>query len=164
MGGRHLPRLTAALAAALCAACRAPARPLAPGDAVALAPASGDELVWVVPASEFRVCGPLASDVRDAQWAPGAPPLVVVFVGPHPEWMRDYLRTQRVRARLVALGNGEFARSWGVAPVHALYRVAHGRVTEALSMRNGGSEARFRAVLAGHGAGSAAAAGAADGG
>lgn len=70
MGLRPPARLSAALLlAAALGACRPGARPLARGTALGLAgsPAGGGSIVWVVPASEFRVCGPVAGKLRGLQ-------------------------------------------------------------------------------------------------
>jgi hypothetical protein len=152
-------RLSAALLLAALAGCRPEARPLAPGSAMALrgAPEDGASLVWVVPAADFRVCAPVASTLRTAQQpAAAALPLTVAYVGAHPEWMEAYLRTQRVRATLVPLTDGEYAKRFGRAAVHALYRVRGGRVEAALSPGEADWETRLRALAARGAAGTAA--------
>jgi hypothetical protein len=134
MDRRHAAQLIIALA---CAACTVPARPLARGVPVDDgAPRSGRALMWVVPADEFRTCGPVASELRRAGVTTSLP-LVVVFVGPHPEWMLEYLRAQRLRSGFTALGAREFMHRFGVAPVHAVYLVRDGRVGAALRIRGG---------------------------
>lgn len=151
-------RLSAALLLAL-AGCRPEARPLAPGSALALrgAPAEGAALVWVVPATDFRVCAPVATNLRAAQRpAAAALPLTVAYVGAHPEWMEAYLRTQRLRATLVPLTEREYVGRFGAAPVHALYRVRGGRVEAALQPGDANWEARLRALAARGPAGRAA--------
>jgi len=151
-------RLSAALLLAL-AGCRPDARPLARGSALALrgAAADGGALVWVVPASEFRVCAPVASTLRTMQHpAAAALPLVVAYVGPHPEWMAAYLRTQRLRATLVPLTEREYAGRFGAAAVHAVYRVRGGRVETALQPGDTEWETRLRALAARGAAGTAA--------
>jgi hypothetical protein len=146
-------RLSAALLLAVVAAgCHPPARPLRLGSVLNVAGTSGDagSLVWVVPASEFRVCAPVAASLRDLQrGAAGAPPLTVVYVGPHPEWMTSYLRAQRLRANPVGLTEVEYLARFGAAPFHALYRVRGGRVAAVLSPDLGpGWEVRLRAFAA----------------
>jgi hypothetical protein len=152
-------RLSAALLLAALAGCRAEARLLAPGSALALrgAPADGASLVWVVPAAEFRVCAPVATNLRMAQHpAAAALPLTVAYVGPHPEWMAAYLRAQRLRATLVPLTEREYAGRFGRAAVHALYRVRGGRVERVLQPGEADWEARLRALAARSAAGTAA--------
>jgi hypothetical protein len=154
MGRRAPARLSAAalaLAAAL-AGCRAHPRPLARGAVLDLDGAARDEasLVWVVPAGDFRVCGPVAGSLRRLQATAAAPlPLTVAFVGPHPEWMAAYLRSQRLRASLVALTPGAYTKRFGAAPFHALYGVRGRRVAEVVSPDGGPEwEARLRAFAA----------------
>jgi hypothetical protein len=160
MGVRPPARLSAALLlAAALAGCRPAARPLALGSVLDLrgAPADGASLVWVVPATEFRVCAPVAGSLRGLQRPAGASlPLTVAYVGAHPEWMASYLRAQRLRANLVALTTAEYAARFGAAPFHALYRVRGGRVEEALSPGEAGWEARLRAFAARRRTGTAA--------
>lgn len=130
----HAAQLIAVLA---CAACAVPSHPLARGtrlDDGALG--SARALVWVVPADEFRTCGPVATELRRAGVSANVP-LAVVFVGPHPEWMVGYLRAQRLRSRFRAMGAREFTRRFGVAPVHAVYLVRDGRVRASLEIRGG---------------------------
>jgi hypothetical protein len=160
MDFRPPARLSAALLlAAALAGCRPAARPLAHGSALALrgAPAGGASLVWVVPAADFRVCGPVAGMLRGVQRPAAASlPLTVAYVGPHPEWMAAYLRAQRLRGTVVPLTVGEYAARFGAAPVHALYRVRGGRVEEALLPGAPGWEARLRPFAAGRRSGTPA--------
>jgi hypothetical protein len=133
MDRRHAAQLTAVLA---CVACAMPARPLATGTLVHDAPRSGLALVWVVPADEFRTCGPVATELRRAGASAGIP-LVVVFVGPHPEWMVAYLRAQRLHPVFVAMRARDFQQRFAVTPVHAVYLVRSGRVHAALRVTGG---------------------------
>jgi hypothetical protein len=62
-----------------------------------------------------------------------APPLTVVFVGPHPEWMSAYLQSQRVRATFVALTPAQYRAQAGMRPFHSFYRLRNGRVADVLA-------------------------------
>jgi len=131
--------------------CRPQARPLPPGTRAAfpgVEPRSWS-LLWVVPAADFRVCAPAAAGLRRMQAEGGAPPLTVVFVGPHAEWMSAYLRSQRVRAAIVTLTPSQFRAHLGARPFYSLYRLRDGRVADVLAPNPTPAwEARLRAWAA----------------
>jgi len=108
-------------------------------------------LVWVVPAAELRTCASVAADLRAAQAGRGGSlPLTVVYVGPHPEWMSAYLRSQRLASSLVPLSRAEYARRFGYEAVSALYLVDDRRIAGAVDLAGvGDARPRLRELIGG---------------
>ena len=141
MVSRPLRTLTAAalVAAAACGGPRMDALPPGadfPAEARA-AGAAGAELVWVVRPEDYLTCRTAADGVRRIQRAAGGRvPLTVVAVGPHDEWVRAFLRRQRIRAQVVAMDEDGYVERFGRRPGPWLYLLRDGKV-QAVTAANG---------------------------
>lgn len=125
-------------ASAACAVSSADAVPL--GDRFPLisgdSPAAPLEIVWVLRPDDYLTCQNAANGVRRLQRSHGrALPVRVLAIGPHPEWLREFLRRQRIDAEVTVLAESEFRRRFQRQPAPWLYLLRAGRVFDVIPGR-----------------------------
>jgi len=96
------------------------------------------EVVWVIRPEDFLTCQTVARGVRAFQRAPGVPvPVTVVYVGDsHADWVRDFLRRQRIQATVRTASERQFADWFGQPAAPRVYLLRRGRVADQVSARD----------------------------
>ena len=93
-------------------------------------------VVWVLRPDDFLTCQTAADGVRQLQQRFGASlPIRVVHVGPHPAWVRGFLRRQRIEADVTPMTERVFRKQFHRAPAAWLYLVRRGVVVDVLPGR-----------------------------
>src|SRR5215218_8562004 len=115
MVARNAGRLTplALLAALGCA--RLPQDALEPGQRFPLGvqAAARFQVAWVVRPDDYLTCQNAAAGLREFQREAGpVVPLTVLYVGPHPVWLQEFLARQRITATLVQVDEDRFRRAF----------------------------------------------------
>lgn len=94
-------------------------------------PAVRTRVVWVLRPDDYLTCQTAANGVRRLQARYGATvPVSVLAVGAHPEWLRGFLRRQRIEAPVTVLGEREFRRRFRRLPAPWLYLLRDGKVAD----------------------------------
>ncbi|SOD02474.1 hypothetical protein SAMN05216486_10382 [bacterium JGI 053] len=142
MDAGHAAALTRRAVGVLCVAsavaCAVPsADAVPPGERFPLtrgnAPPAPLEIVWVLRPDDYLTCQNAADGVRRLQRGYGrALPVTVLAIGPHPEWLREFLRRQRIDAEVTILAESEFRRRFQRQPAPWLYLLRGGRVFDVL--------------------------------
>jgi hypothetical protein len=112
------------------------------------------QVVWVLRPDDYLTCQTAAPGLRDLQRATGAGvPLTIVYVGPHADWLREFLGRQRLQATVRRMDDEAFRRSFHRSPMPWLYLLDGGVVRSVLPGRGDVKPARswpglIRAALA----------------
>ncbi|HEV7591293.1 MAG TPA: hypothetical protein VGO40_24485 [Longimicrobium sp.] len=111
-------RVAAALGVAAAASCAASADAVPRGERFPLGSGAAPmEIVWVLRPDDYLTCQTAADGVRRLQRQyGGALPVSVVGVGAHPEWLRGFLRRQRIEAGITSLSERDFRRRFRRQP------------------------------------------------
>lgn len=124
------------VAASACAASSSDAVPMGERFPLTRTPDAPIEIVWVLRPDDYLTCQTAADGVRRLQRKYGAAlPVSVVGVGPHPEWLRGFLRRQRVDARVTSFTEQEFRRRFQRRPAPWIYLLRDGRVFDVVPGR-----------------------------
>jgi hypothetical protein len=98
--------------------------------------ASGTQVVWVMRPDDYLTCQTAAGGIRELQRRAGhGVPLTVLYVGPHPAWLAEFLARQRIAATVVTIEETRFRRVFGREPRPWLYLLSHGMVRSVLPGR-----------------------------
>jgi hypothetical protein len=91
------------------------------------------QIVWVLRPEDYLTCQNAAQAVRILQRHYGeALAVSVIYSGPRPEWVVEFLRQQRIAAEFTPLGRREFYTVFGRRPPPAIYLVDGTRVVDVL--------------------------------
>jgi hypothetical protein len=99
-------------------------------------------LLWVLGAEDYLRCETHAREIRRVQAGiPAGMRLRVLSVGGRDEWLRSFVRRERLNAEITSLATRDFARRFGQRPHSALYVLSGSRVVRSFSMAEEGEMA-----------------------
>ena len=91
------------------------------------------QVAWVVRPDDYLTCQNAAAGLREFQRETGGSvPLTVLYVGPHPVWLQEFLARQRIAATVVQIDENHFQRAFERRPGPWMYLLSRGVVRDVL--------------------------------